>query len=73
MATRKKKSRVPASTTGNRLVIVESPGKIKTIKKFLGSGWNVEASIGHIRELPKRAPQGIASACSGRGDATSTC
>lgn len=35
------------------LVIVESPGKIKTIKKYLGADYNVVASVGHIRDLPK--------------------
>ena len=37
----------------SKLVIIESPGKIKAIKKYLGSDYEVVASAGHIRDLPK--------------------
>ena len=43
------------TSTPRRLVIVESPAKAKTIAGYLGEGYEVEASVGHIRDLPKRA------------------
>jgi DNA topoisomerase-1 len=44
-------------STGRRLVIVESPAKAKTIAGYLGSGYVVESSIGHIRDLPNGAAE----------------
>ena len=37
-----------------KLIIVESPAKIKTLRKFLGSGYSFESSLGHIRDLPQK-------------------
>jgi DNA topoisomerase-1 len=46
--------KVKAKKAGRSLVIVESPTKQKTIAKFLGSGYTIVATLGHIRDLPSR-------------------
>jgi len=46
---------VPSNAKSTRLVIVESPAKAKTISGYLGPGYVVEASLGHVRDLPRNA------------------
>src|SRR5436305_4739946 len=47
----------PTRTNGRKLVIVESPAKAKTIAGYLGAGYDVQSSIGHIRDLPNNASE----------------
>ena len=42
---------------GKSLVIVESPAKARTIAGYLGDGFVVESSIGHVRDLPQKAAE----------------
>src|ERR1700753_295810 len=47
----------PGGGDGHRLVIVESPAKARTIAGYLGPGYTVESSVGHIRDMPDRAAE----------------
>jgi DNA topoisomerase I len=47
------KVKKPRDVTGKSLVVVESPAKARTIKKYLGAGYTVKASVGHVMDLPK--------------------
>jgi len=60
MAKKKTTSRRPttASAKGKHLVIVESPAKARTINRYLGDAYVVEASVGHVRDLPAKAEKG---------------
>ncbi len=51
----RRRARSASDGDGTRLVIVESPAKARTIEGYLGPGWIVESSIGHIRDLPRNA------------------
>jgi DNA topoisomerase I len=50
-------ARLPDVMSGN-LVIVESPAKAKTIERYLGPGYRVLASYGHVRDLPEKTGKG---------------
>ena len=50
-------AKTKTNSHGTPLVIVESPAKARTIGQFLGRGYAIEASIGHIRDLPQGAKE----------------
>ncbi len=49
----RKASPAPKNTAGKPVIIVESPAKTRTLQKILGNAYLVEASMGHVRDLPK--------------------
>lgn len=49
----KQNTKTKSRQTKRKLVIVESPTKVESIKKYLGSGYDIEATMGHVRDLPK--------------------
>ena len=55
---KKRTSRPTKKDAGKHLVIVESPAKAKTINHYLGPDYTVQASVGHVRDLPPKAPKG---------------
>lgn len=55
---RRSSSGAGGSAAGKQLVIVESPAKAKTINRYLGPGFIVKASVGHVRDLPSKSPKG---------------
>jgi DNA topoisomerase-1 len=54
----------PPGTTS--LVIVESPAKARTIGKYLGRGYKVRATVGHVRDLPERSSASTSTTASSR-------
>jgi DNA topoisomerase-1 len=53
MEAAEKKKKPKKVKPGSALVVVESPAKARTIGKYLGAGYTVKASVGHVRDLPK--------------------
>jgi len=49
----KRNAKSPSAGSGRSLVVVESPAKARTISGILGSEYEVKASVGHVRDLPK--------------------